>query len=174
MSRDRPFVSLKECVNPEYINNWGSPVTVKDVIDDRIRDVVRRAFKRHNRGYQVRLLLPPDYNGRRSIVTHIFMSLKEEVSSHGIIIELGNERELVGDLVIHFVPLTLHPQKLGIPVCWKDDLKDWTWNDVVSHGGLYASSSKDVWPPEEYRMRAQRERLQRMAEERRTRSNPFA
>lgn len=169
MSRSRPFKSLNECTNPEYLNHWNYPVTVKDAIDFSIDNIVDVAYRKLNRGYGVRVLLP-DYTGCRSIMEHIFVTLTTKFSDRRYIeLAIGDEKVYSGDIVIDFVAMATHPTKRTIPIRWEDDLKDWTWCDVVAHGGgLYPRSSTDVWPPAEYKMRADREKMRQL------RSNYFA
>jgi hypothetical protein len=168
MSRSRTFKSLNECVNPKYLKHWNYAVTVKDAIDFSITRIVDVALRKRNRGYEVRVLLP-DYTGCRSIMEHIFVSLSAQFSNHrDIELAIGDEKMHAGDIVIEFVAMATHPAKRTIPIRWEDELNDWTWCNVVANGGLYPSSSTDVWPPTEYKIRADRENMRQL------RSNYFA
>ena len=168
MTRNRPFASLYECINPEYLKGWYYPVTVKDAIDVSLHKIVTKAIRKRNRGYEVRVLLP-DYNGKKEILQHIFTFLSKEFSSYPYIrLAIVDEEIFAGDIVIEFVAMTLHPIEGTIAIRWEDLLEDWTWCDVVENGGLYTSSSSDIWPPAEYKMRADREKLRHL------RSNYFA
>ena len=152
LRRNRPFQSLNECVNPEYMRG-GTNVTVKDSIDFCIYDIYREALRRRNKGYEIVIFLP-NYIGKRSIMQHIFIGLSEKVGPIGIKLEIGEECDYP-HLQVDFVSMSrVHP-KCSIPVSWNDDLTDWTWKDVVNHGEYYSSSSSEVWPPPHYQMRAQ-------------------
>lgn len=152
MRRNRPFRSLDECVNPEYMRG-GTNVTVKDSIDFCISDIYTEALRRRNKGYEIIIFLP-NYSGKRSIMQHIFMELSEKVGPVGIKLDIGEECDYP-HLQVDFVSMSSDLPKCSIPVSWNDDLADWTWQDVVNHGEYYSSSSSEVWPPSHYRMRAQ-------------------
>ena len=168
MSRQRPVKSLYECVNPEYLDAWGGCPTVKEAIDYSIDQIARTAYRRRNTGYEVYVLFP-DYKGKRAIVEHIFAKMSGELRGSDVRLHISDDKFGPKDVIVSFVPFTAERSKNSIPVCWSDDFADFTWSDVIANGQLYASSSKDVWPPNEYQMRAQRERMQR-----RYASNPFA
>lgn len=168
MSRQRPIKSLYECVNPEYLSAWGGGATVKDAIDFSIAQISATAYRRRNTGYRVHVLLP-DYNGKRTIVEHIFTKLSEKLRGSDISMRISDEIFGCKDVIVHFVPFSENRPRNSIPVCWEDDLADFTWSDVIANSQLYSSSSKDIWPPAEFKMRAQRESMQK-----RYGSNPFA
>lgn len=161
MQRSRPFSSLNECVNPEYMLG-GNNVTVKDTMDYCIQRIFTKALQRRNRGYRVTIQLP-NYNGKRSILQHIFMTLSDKLVD-GISIDVGEEA-FWPDVDVKFVAMSANIPDLCLPVRWHDNLPDWTWECVCQHPELYSSGSKDVWPPAHYKMRAQRDRLQRMQNE---------
>ena len=154
MLRSRPFSSLHECVNPEYMTA-GNNVTVGDTIDYCLNNVWEKALRTRNRGYDVTICLP-NYTGKRSILQHIFLELTDRLVD-GIRLDVGRDA-YYHDVEVKFVAMSANIPKLSVPVCWHDNLQDWTWSDVCARPELYTSSSKDVWPPEHYKMRAQRER----------------
>lgn len=169
MSRNRQLQSLYECVNPEYLRAWGGGVTVKDAIDYSIECIVAKAIRRRNTGYEVRMWLP-NYTGKRRLMEHIFTKLSERLQKTSIRLDIGDEPHGPKDIMIDFVAFTTPRPKYSIPTSWNDDLKDFTWSDVIAHGHLYSSSSSDVWPPVDFKMRAQREKMQKILDARR--SNP--
>ena len=171
MSRNRPVASLNECLNPEYLSAWGGGPAVKDAIDFSIESIAARARRRHNRGYEVHVILP-DYTGKRSIMEHIFMALTRKFTGYHIKLEIGTEKKAPKDILVDFVPFTTVRRKGTLPVLWNDDFSDFTWEDVIRHPEYYSSSSTDVWPPSEYSMRAQRDKMQRLTDERRRWLNP--
>ncbi len=168
MSRCRGFKSLDECVNPEYHNEWGHCVTVKDCIDCAIFHIVDKAMRRWGKHGYLTVLLP-DFNGKSKILEHIFFSLTRQFQGYNIELAIGDEKYRKQDIIVQFVPMSLKKPKYAIPVSWNDDLPTFTWQNVIDFGG-YSSSSKDVWPPEEYKMKArieaQREALRNLDKQR--------
>lgn len=160
MSRCRGFKSLDECVNPEYHDAWGCCVTVKDAINHAIWEIERRAFKRYSRRGYMNIFLP-DFNGKPKILEHIFFSLSDKFKGYNIKIQIGDEKYHKWDIVVKFTPFALEKAKYAIPVGWDDDLPQWTWQDVCRYGH-YPTSSSQIWPPEEYKIKAQLE-AKRMA-----------
>ena len=152
MSRCRGFKSLNECINPEYHRAWGHGVTVKDCIDNAIFHIVCKAMRRYGKHGYLTVFLP-DFNGKPKILEHIFFSLKKEFHGYDIELAIGDEKYRRQDIVVQFVPLTPEKPKYAIPVGWNDNLDQWTWKNVCEYGG-YPTSSTQIWPPEEYKMKA--------------------
>ena len=155
MSRCRGLKSLDECVNPAYHRAWGCCVTVKDAIDNAMVLIEDKAFKRYSQRGRVNVFLP-DFNGKPKILEHIFFSLSVKFSGYDINIRIGDEKYNHWDIVVQFTPFTLEKNFNAIPVGWDDDLPQWTWQDVCRYGG-YSTSSMQIWPPEEYKVKARLE-----------------
>lgn len=155
MSRSRGFKSLDECVNPEYHRAWGCCVTVKEAIDHAIRFIEDKALRRCSRQGRVNVFLP-DFNGKPNVLEHIFFSLSDKFASYDIKLHIGDEKYNAWDIVVQFTPFTLEKTKSAIPVGWNDDLPQWTWQDVCQYRG-YSTSSLQIWPPKEYKMKARLE-----------------
>ena len=155
MSRCRGLKSLDECVNPEYHRAWGCCVTVKNAIDYAISLIEDKAFKRYSHRGRVNVFLP-DFNGKPKVLEHIFFSLSGKFRGYNIKLQIGDEKYNKWDIVVRFTPFTLEKTKYTIPVGWDDDLPQWTWQDVCRYSG-YSTSSSEIWPPEEYKMKAQLE-----------------
>ena len=164
MSRKRGFKHLTECVNPEYHDAWGTFVTVKDVIDHCIWVIEDRAFRRLAKYGYLSVLLP-DMTGKPKILSYIYNSLRAKFFGHDITLELGDEKYRRQDIVIKCVPMSLEKPRNAIPVGWDDNLPKWTWQDVIDFAG-YPTGSKDIWPPLEYKLRAQREKVQDLEKQR--------
>jgi len=133
----------------------GNNVTVEDTIDYCLENIWKKALRTHNRGYEVTICFP-NYEGKRSILQHIFLQLSDKLVD-GIRLDVGRDAHY-HDIDVKFVAMSTNIPKLAVPVCWHDHLQDWTWSDVCAQPDLYSSGSKDIWPPDHYKMRAQRER----------------
>ena len=155
MSRCRGLKSLDECVNPEYHRAWGGCVTVKDAIDNAICSIEDTAFKRYSYKGRMNVFLP-DCNGKVEILEHIFYSLSTKFQSYNIKLHIGDEKYNKWDIVVQCTPFTLEKTKYAIPVGWDDNLPPWTWQDVCRYT-RYSTSSSQVWPPKEYKIKARLE-----------------
>ena len=150
MNRDRPVRSLKECVNPEYLRAWGGRVSVGEAITFAVEKIVEQAFRRSWRYGRAVNIIFPNFNGKRSIVQHMYFTMKEKLGKSECEIILGDEKEMPGDILIQLVPFSNVRPRHSIPVSWKDNLNDWTWQNVIDHEQYYSTSSSDIWPPIEY------------------------
>ena len=157
--RCRPFRSLNECVNPEYMR-FGNIVTIGETITHCIGRIVEKARQRQNRGYVVTIYLP-NFTGKRSIMQHIFMEFSELIRGMNVKLDISDEEVYYPDLDVSFCAMNVDLPDMSIPVCWDDQLTDWTWEHVCANPQYYSTSSSDVWPPVHYSMRATRERQQR-------------
>ena len=150
MKRTRRLHSLKECVNPEYLDAWGGRASVRDAIEYSIDQIAHRAYKRSLRHGRCVSIIFPNFNGKRSIVQHMYFTMREKLSRTECEIILGDEEQMSGDILVQLVPFTKERSRHCIPVGWHDDLDDWTWQDVIKHAEYYSTSSSDTWPPYEY------------------------
>ena len=154
MRRCRGIKHLDECVNLEYLHEWGGP-SVKDAIRQAIDDIQERAERRLWRTGAFNVLLP-ELHAKPNIVEYIFVELSRRFPDPSCIgLRMEDQQQFREDLLIKFVPFTPKKPKNAIPVSWDDDLPDWTWQDVVDDGGRhYATSSKQTWPPVQYLWKA--------------------
>lgn len=158
MSRNRGFTSLDECVNPIYYKAWGSIVTVQKVIKSSF-DVIEQKLYRRIATYGYVNLIIPNLKANMEILKYIYSLCMQLVSPH-IKIMVGNEKWNKQDIVLDFVPFTLKKtSKYSIPIGWNDNEEDYTWQDVIENGQYYSSSSTDIWPPLEYRIKATQEKI---------------
>ena len=161
MSRCRKFKHLDECVNHEYHGEWGRPVTVKDAIMYSIYCIEDRALRRISNCGELNVLLP-NFIAKTQIVKYIFNTFTYKFQGTHVNLLIGDTKFGKNDIVVNFVPLTEHRPKFGIPVSWNDDLPQWTWKDVIAHGEYFSSSSTSIWPPLEYKLKAQRELVEQL------------
>lgn len=156
MSRCRGLKHLEECVNLEYLYEWGGP-SVRDAILMALNDIQERAERRFWKYGSMNVLLP-ELHAKPNIIEFIFIELTKRFPIPSCIgVKMQEEQQFREDLMVKFVPFSEKKSKNAIPVGWNDDLPDWTWTDVVNDGGRhYATSSKITWPPEEYVLKAQR------------------
>ena len=156
--RCRQFRSLNECVNPEYMR-YSNIVTTGEMITHCIGQIVDKARARQNRGYLVTIYLP-NFTGKRSIMQHIFMEFSERIRGMNVKLDISDEEVYYPDVDVSFCAMKRDLPEMSIPVCWDDQLDDWTWQNVCANPQHYSTSSSEKWPPVHYSMRAARERQQ--------------
>jgi hypothetical protein len=153
-------VKLDEAINPCYVPEWGQ-ASAKDAINTAIffiEEIVHRRLAKYG---EIRMIVP-QFEGDYSVYEYIQEQLLLKFSRPDIQVICGSEKFSSKDVLIRFVPFTIKRPKYAIPYCWKDNEKDWTWEDVINNGQYYSSSSTDIGPPFEWRMRAQRELVKKL------------
>ena len=158
MNRDRNFTSLHECVNPIYHKAWGHCVTVKHAIDVSFYQIEQRAYRIHSKFGYLNIVIP-NLRTHNEILQYLYTFFLRFTGTT-ISVVVGSAKRNRHDIVVKFVPLTRHKRKYAIPVGWCDNIKDYTWQQVLDNGQHYSSSSTDVWPPHEYKIRAQIEKVE--------------
>ena len=168
MSRSRGFTSLNECINPIYFDVWGHFVTVKECIRHCFFLIKQKAYRRISRHGHVKLILHNFTTTSRETVGYIHQLCTELVAvEKDIEIIIGTEKWNKHDIVVKFVPFSLQRGGNCIPVCWHDDEKNYSWQQVFDNPQHYpqyfssssSSSSNDVWPPVEYQKVAHLEKI---------------
>lgn len=153
---------LDEAINPCYLCFFGQ-TSVKDAINTSIRNIEEIVHRKLTKYGELRIFVT-NFEGDHSVYNHIQEQLLLKFSRPDIQLICADEKYASKDVLIHFVPFTTSKRpKYAIPYCWKDNEKNWTWKDVINNGQHYSSSSTDIWPPFEYRMKAQRELVQKLA-----------
>ena len=84
--------------------------------------------------------------------------MSKEFQGYDIELAIGDEKYRKQDIVVQFVPLTPEKPKYAIPVGWNDNLEQWTWKNVCEYDG-YPTSSTQIWPPEEYKIKARKQNM---------------
>ena len=164
MNRHRLIRRLDECVNPIYHKEWGYPVTVEDSIAfcfEKIVEAAQKKICKYNKAFIVfqKIQMSPD------IIQFIqSMCYFDNMNIEVVIDEVDDEVEYEKRAIkVKFVSFTAHRPKYAIPYYWNDNEPEWTWKDVLYYGPPSGgSSSTSVWPPLEYKIKAQRELIQKL------------
>ena len=162
--RNRIFTRLDECVNPIYHKEWGYPVTVQDSITfcfEKIVEAAQKKICKYNQAFIVfqKKQMRPDIMQLIQSMCY-FDNMNIQVVIDDVDDEVEYEKRAIP---VKFVSFTPHRPQYAIPYCWNDDELDWTWKDVLYYGPPSgASSSTSVWPPLEYKIKAQEELVQKL------------
>lgn len=161
-SRRRGFKHLNECVNPEYWEAWGQHVTVQQCIDAELARLISGLMSRAWRRGDFKVFLE-EFHGKPRIVEHIYVTLSRALANTGLQLCVGT-KQLHEDVNVRFGPFTRTRETFTIPIGWDDNLPDWSWEDVIENWSKYptSSSSSATEIPLQYRMLAQREKIQRL------------
>lgn len=159
MSRCRGLTSLDECVNPRYHTAWGSVVTVKEAIFNSFHKIEQEAYRRVTHYGHLSLILP-DLNASAEILKYIYsLCTRLTAANPSIRVMVGNTKWNKQDMLVNFVPFSLHKGSFDIPVSWDDNEPDYTWQHVLDNEQHYSSSSTDRWPPLKYKIQATKEKI---------------
>ena len=160
--RSRLIHNVDECVNPLYHSACGNAVSVKDAINHVFRQIHRSAQKISSNYSYANIYFPPlraslnicQYIQNIKLQLVIWTNNNPEWKI--TVIDCGktisDDRR---DIHVSYGTMETDLSKHCFPIAWHDNERDWTWCDVVEHPEYFSSSSTDVWPPEEYKKRAQ-------------------
>jgi len=153
-------------LNPVYFEEWGRVVSVKDCIKSCFGNIERKACRRIDQRGSATIVLPPLVTTPTVVeyISTLFLELYNQ--ERYIEVCFDTEKSNKCDILVEWVPISLSRPDDAIPVGWADDEEEYTWQDVVTNGHHYPSSSTAVWPPLEYQLKAQQEKIKNLQKHR--------
>lgn len=181
-TRRRVIETVHVPVNPCYIEHWRGAVTVADAINNTFEAALGRAIDYGTRFGAVTIIMPLVWKNcspnvkvfLNSRLRTLFEFAESAGAKYNCIIHVSDVRRT--SAYVEMCESAFHNNDFvqdvfEIPTHWDDCNPDYTWSELCDSGQCYASSSKDVWPPTEYKRQAE---LEKVRKARTARLDPFA
>jgi len=181
-SRRRPIKSAHVPVNPCYVEHWYGAHTVADAINHAFQAALDRAIRYGGRYGEVTIVMPHHWEqcsaSLKAFLNDRLQTLVRFANGAGrtynCVIHVCDARRT--SVYVEMCQSAFHKNEFAqdvfeIPTHWDDAEDDYTWAQLCEDGCVGPTSSTHIWPPPEYKRRAE---LEKMRNARTARFDPFA